>query len=137
MEISVGCRIRNIRGKESRAAFAQKLGVGTTTLQRYENDERSPELDFLIRLQDITGYSLDYLVYGKESALPSDEVLLLEKYRQASAEIKNKILMLLLDVSSKDATEPVANHFGNNNKGIQIGHNKGGNVANGDIHIKK
>lgn len=93
---SIGSRIRNIRDLESRASFAEKLCIGTATLQRYEGDERSPDIDFLVRLQKLTGYSLDYLIYGKESSLIKEEALLLEKYRQANAETKNKILLLLL-----------------------------------------
>ena len=82
---SIGLRIRNIRGKESRASFAERLGIGTATLQRYEGDERSPDIDFLTKLQKLTGYSLDYLVYGRELSIPADEALILEKYRQADA----------------------------------------------------
>ena len=142
MEISVGTRIRKIRGTESRASFADKFGIGTTTLQRYENDERSPELDFLMRLQSATGYSLDYLVYGKDSFLPSDEKLLLDKYRQASPEIKNKMLMLLL---SGETTNSVVNSPVNSGKGNQYnGTNQTINNAapakskdiNGDVSIK-
>lgn len=96
MDSSIGFRIRNIRGKESRAVFAEKMGIGTATLQRYEGDERSPDIEFLTKLQSLTGYSLDYLVYGKEIAVPEGESLILEKYRQASDATRNKVLMLLL-----------------------------------------
>ena len=138
MEISVGTRIRKIRGTESRASFADKFGIGTTTLQRYENDERSPELDFLMRLQSATGYSLDYLVYGKDSFLPSDEKLLLDKYRQASPEIKNKMLMLLL---SGETTNSVVNSPVNSGNGQQIGdnnqqHNHFASQQNSSINIE-
>lgn len=109
MIFSIGCHIRNLRGKESRSSFSERLGIGTTTLQRYENDERSPDIEFLTKLQKITGYSLDYLVYGKESGIPNDEALLLEKYREASPEIKNRMLMLLLGGNESNATNSVVN----------------------------
>ncbi|WP_277560685.1 helix-turn-helix domain-containing protein [Acinetobacter beijerinckii] len=107
MSSSIGSRIRNIRGNESRALFSEKFGIGTATLQRYENNERSPDIDFLIKLQMATGYSFDYLVYGKEASLPVDEALILEKYRQANSEIKNKMLMLLL--ADEKTTDSVVN----------------------------
>ncbi|WP_314338918.1 helix-turn-helix transcriptional regulator [Acinetobacter guillouiae] len=106
---SIGSRIRNIRGRESRSSFAEKLNIGTATLQRYEGDERSPDIDFLVKLQQITGYSLDYLIYGKESSIPNDEALILEKYRQASSDIRNKMLMLLLGGNEAHATNSVVN----------------------------
>ncbi|WP_121773847.1 helix-turn-helix domain-containing protein [Acinetobacter bereziniae] len=109
MNFSIGSHIRNIRGKESRSSFSERLGIGTTTLQRYENDERSPDIEFLTKLQRITGYSLDYLVYGKETSVSNDEALLLEKYRQSSTEIKNKLLILLLSGKDNPATEDVVN----------------------------
>jgi transcriptional regulator with XRE-family HTH domain len=121
MAASIGSRIRNIRGRESRTSFAEKLDIGTTTLQRYENDERSPDIDFLTKLQSATGYSLDYLVYGREATLPSDEALILEKYRQADEVVKNKMLMLLLG-SQEISTSGVSNQ-NNVVNGQQVGSN--------------
>ena len=91
MSDSFGSRIRSIRGKESRA-FAEKLDVGTTTLQRYENDERSPDFEFINKLQQLTGYSFDYLISGKEPDLPIEENLLLSKFREATSDVKIKFL---------------------------------------------
>ena len=78
--LTLGQRIFAIRGKESRKVFADKTGVGTATLQRYENDERSPDISFLIKLQEMTGYSLDYLVHGRNVSVGNDKALILEKY---------------------------------------------------------
>lgn len=115
---SIGSRIRNIRGKESRSSFAEKLNIGTATLQRYEGDERSPDIEFLTKLQAITGYSFDFLIYGKETNMPNDEALLIEKYREATPEIKNKLLMLLL--GGIDATNNVVNQAANTGSGDQL-----------------
>lgn len=104
MVFSIGSHIRNLRGKESRSSFSERLEIGTTTLQRYENNERSPDIDFLIRLQRITGYSLDYLVYGKETSIPADEALIIDKFRQSDTTTKNKVLMLLLNGDSQVGT---------------------------------
>lgn len=100
--LTLGQRIFAIRGKESRKVFADKTGVGTATLQRYENDERSPDISFLIKLQEITGYSLDYLVHGRDVSVSNDEALILEKYRQADNSTRHTALVLLLGVSSDD-----------------------------------
>lgn len=115
---SIGSRIRNIRGKESRSSFAEKLNIGTATLQRYEGGERVPDIEFLTKLQEITGYSFDFLIYGKETNLANDEALLIEKYREATSEIKNKLLMLLL--SGVDATNNVVNQATHTGSGDQF-----------------
>ncbi|ENX02675.1 hypothetical protein F900_01121 [Acinetobacter modestus] len=140
MSSSIGSRIRNIRGGESRALFADKLGIGTATLQRYENDERSPDIDFLSKLQTITGYSFDYLIYGEEASLPTDEALILEKYRQANPVLRNRILMLLLGGDS-EATKTVVKNNKNSVKGQQIGdnnqqHNHFASQQNSSINIE-
>lgn len=96
-KMSIGQRLFLLRGDMSRKVFAEKLGIGTATLQRYENNERKPDLDFLMKLQDLYGISLDYLVYGnKNVTLSNDEHTILEKYRDAPLEVKSKVLMLLL-----------------------------------------
>lgn len=100
--LTLGQRIFAIRGKESRKVFAEKTGVGTATLQRYENDERSPDISFLLKLQEMTEYSLDYLVHGHDVSLSNDEALILEKYRQADNDTRHKALVLLLGVNSDD-----------------------------------
>ncbi|MFV5413875.1 helix-turn-helix domain-containing protein [Acinetobacter baumannii] len=140
MSGSVGSRIRSIRGKESRASFAEKLGIGTTTLQRYENDERSPDIEFLSKLHIATGYSFDYLVYGKETELPAEENLVLSKFREATPDIKNKILMLLL--SGNDATKDVVKNKDNTVQGQQVGDNNQqdnyfGSVQKASVKVKK
>ena len=98
--LTLGQRIFAIRGKESRKVFADKTGVGTATLQRYENDERSPDISFLIKLQEMTGYSLDYLVHGRNVSVGNDKALRLEKYDQADNDTQNQVLMLLLGAGS-------------------------------------
>lgn len=124
----IGQRILEIRGKDSRKVFADKLDVGTATLQRYENGEREPDLQFLLNLQSLTGLSLDYLVHGKEAGLPSEEEVLLSKYRQSDAETRQKILLLLLggEVSVNLPKSPKQN----------IKARKIGNLVDGKAHVK-
>lgn len=140
MSDSFGSRIRSIRGKESRASFAEKLDVGTTTLQRYENDERTPDFEFISKLQELTGYSYDYLISGKESDLPIEENLLLSKFRTATSDVKNKILMLLL--SNSEATENVVVNKENTVQGQQVGDNNQqdnhfGSVQKATVKVKR
>ncbi|MDS7929604.1 helix-turn-helix transcriptional regulator [Acinetobacter sp. V102_4] len=134
MALSIGSRIRNIRGTESRSSFAERFSIGTATLQRYESDERSPDIEFLSKLQIATGYSFDYLVYGKETELPTEENLVLSKFREAAPDIKNKILMLLL--GGIDATENVVKNISNTGNSTQY-NAKNQNINNAPVTKKK
>ncbi len=45
----IGNRLAEVRGNQSREAFAKKLAVHAQTLGRYEKGERVPDADFLAR----------------------------------------------------------------------------------------
>lgn len=135
--MSIGLRLKEER---ERLGFTQPVfaGLAETTKKSqidYEKDLTQPKAGYLSVIANV-GADVQYIITGQRSsnALPTDEVLILEKYRQASPEIKNKMLMLLL--GGAETTAGVVNHSGAKNKGIQIGHNRG-NVANRDINIKK
>ena len=118
---SIGERIRNIRGVESRKAFAQKFEIGTATLQRYEDNERSPDVEFLVRLQKYAQVTLDYLVNGEDLSLSTEEKNLLNNYRAASRELKNQTQLFLIGVDPLiNATENVANQPTHTGSGDQF-----------------
>ena len=83
---TIGERILSIRGKESRKDFAERMEIGTATLQRYENDERLPDVLFLIKLHQETGLSLDYLILGTEQADFDNKCKLNEKIQELPAD---------------------------------------------------
>lgn len=144
--LTIGERILAIRGKEPRHSFAKSLEIGTATLQRYENGNRQPDLEFLSKLQEITGYSLEYLVYGKEKVvavgngcqfnLSNEEQLIVEKYRTANEQVRKKILLMLLADNSEIVTnETKPTTFQNTIHGSvgQQVNNPQGTVTLGDI----
>lgn len=138
-KLTIGQRILAIRGKEPRHSFAKNLNIGTATLQRYENDERQPDIEFLTKLQELTGYSLDYLVYGKDRNmgrgdcppnLSNEEQLIVEKYRIANEQVRKQILLMLL------ADSPSIG----NNEGVTFQNTVHGSIgsqvqAKGDIYL--
>ncbi|UXZ04829.1 helix-turn-helix domain-containing protein [Moraxella nasicaprae] len=113
-DLTIGQRILAIRGKEPRHSFAKSLDIGTATLQRYESDERQPDIKFLTKLQELTDYSLEYLVHGKEKMmtvgnnrqfhLSNEEQLIIEKYRTANEQVRKQILLMLLADNSEVVT---------------------------------
>lgn len=126
----------------TRKTLSDHLSVADKTIQRWEADTPIPS-DKLAAMIGL-GFDVLYILTGQRSsnALPTDEVLILEKYRQASPEIKNKMLMLLL---SGETTNGVVNSPVNSGKGNQYnGTNQTINNAaptkskdiNGDVSIK-
>jgi len=45
-----GDRLRQIRGAVTQARFARQLGIGRTTLIRYESGSRTPDAQLLLKL---------------------------------------------------------------------------------------
>ncbi len=64
--IAIGRRIREIRGFElTQAQFAKRLGIGQQQLSNYENGRSAPTLEILVKLQSLSGKSLDWIVDGR------------------------------------------------------------------------
>jgi len=60
--------VRNARPDLDQKQFAAILGVGDEAYRRYERGETEPKLATLVRLKQITGTSLDWLISGQESS---------------------------------------------------------------------
>lgn len=63
--MTIGGRIKILRGKESRAEFSKKFDLSSATLERYENDKRVPDTEFITRLCNAYRVSADWLILGK------------------------------------------------------------------------
>lgn len=66
----IGQRLRQVRGNTSLIAFASQIGGNKTSWSLYENEDRWPDLELLIRVRDMTGISLDWLADGDEHQAP-------------------------------------------------------------------
>jgi len=66
----IGSRIRLLRGRDSRPAFAGRFGVSVATLARYESSETAPNALFIMQLCEKYGVGTDWLLYGKEAGGP-------------------------------------------------------------------
>ena len=63
--MTIGDRISQLRGKESRKSLCEKLGVSIRTLINYENNARMPGADFVAKLCRIYNITTDWLILGK------------------------------------------------------------------------
>src|SRR5262245_52491920 len=67
---ALGKRIRAFRRQKrlTQEALAKAIGCSAHTVLRYENGELLPSLPRLLRLREVLGVTLDYLVTGQVPA---------------------------------------------------------------------
>lgn len=100
MEIfDFGLRLRELREKKrlSQQQLADWLGLTRSSISNYENNTQTPPADTLVRLADIYGVSVDYLLGVKndrkrvlviEGLTPSQEKaleILAEEFRETNS----------------------------------------------------
>ena len=69
---TVGGRIRLTRENLSQAEFSSRLDVHEQTLGKYERNKRLPDAEFLTRLRDQFGVSIDWLLTGRGTMRPGE-----------------------------------------------------------------
>lgn len=72
--MSLGMRIRELRNKHSLTMeeLGKKLGVTKTAIFNWENENRTPDKDSIIRISELFGVTTDYLlgVSDRENEMP-------------------------------------------------------------------
>ncbi len=66
-QLGLGGRLREIRGKVSRADFAKGLDVALNSIIRYEKEQRVPDADFILAICEKYGIQLNWLLKGEGS----------------------------------------------------------------------
>ncbi|GFM37698.1 XRE family transcriptional regulator [Desulfovibrio psychrotolerans] len=69
--MSFGDRIKILRGGETQAEFASRIGISQRALGNYERNERTPDVDFAALVCSKTGASAAWLLLGKEDSAAS------------------------------------------------------------------
>lgn len=95
-------RIRELREEKhiTQVRLSIELEVSQETISAYEMGKHYPSVKSLIKLRNIFGVSIDYILglselrcdVPKTDTLPKDEILLFQLYRSADAIGKEKIL---------------------------------------------
>ncbi|HEL4402422.1 TPA: helix-turn-helix domain-containing protein [Stenotrophomonas maltophilia] len=89
----IGERLRALRGDRSQKDFAELLGIGRTTLIRYEAGARQIDVELLVRLNLLFGTQPLWLLTGVGESgggvqLTSREAMLLDNYRSSPEDAK-------------------------------------------------
>lgn len=85
--VTLGDRLRDLRGDMTQQEFADLIGIGRTTLIKYESNERAPDAQLIVKLNVLFGVDPLWLLTGNmpgsknEKASPR-EARLLQMYRQ-------------------------------------------------------
>lgn len=66
--MSIGDRIKLIRGKTPQKVFAATLGIAQNTLGNYERNERTPNADVIVAIAQTCNVSFDWLLTGNKTA---------------------------------------------------------------------
>ena len=111
----IGQRIKVIRGQQSQQEFADLLNIGRASLARYEVGDRPPDLEFAYKAHVICGVNPLWLMTGEteQSPLPSEEQLLLSRFRTSPQLVKDAALRVVLGVIVNPATSQTISGDGN------------------------
>ena len=64
-EISIGQKLRKLRGDRTTAEIAEKVGISESALKMYEHDERVPRDGIKVRLANLFGVSVGSLFFDE------------------------------------------------------------------------
>ena len=135
-------RLKNERKKLklTQQKLALLLDVSDMTIKRWETGATAIPSDKLILMKNL-GFDISYVLFGEtEQTYSHEEELLIIKYRQATTDVKDKILAALFRLESETTGDVVKNHK-NSVKGQQIGdnnqqHNHFASQQNSSINIE-
>jgi transcriptional regulator with XRE-family HTH domain len=65
IKMTIGERIKEVRGSLSRDVFAEQMGVVRNTVQRYEMYGTRPHIDFIESICKAYKINADWLIFGK------------------------------------------------------------------------
>ena len=72
--MSLADRLRIVRGSMGQTEFAKKIGSSQSGISAYEKGQRKPDYETLIRVSTEFGVTLDWLLLGKGSMHPADQL---------------------------------------------------------------
>lgn len=105
----IGERIRKIRNelKMTKGALARELGVTGQFLGVVESGRSTIGYDKLKKLCEISGYSADYILFGKNGNIVKDTKTKLEEYSDEQIESACEIIQKLAIFIKNDSEEEI------------------------------
>jgi Predicted transcriptional regulators len=94
MTMTLGSKVKLLRSERNMTQpdLATELGVTVRTVAYYENDERQPKKDIIMKLCELFGVSTDYLLSDNDAFLIEAK----EKYGYRGKKKLNRLLTIQL-----------------------------------------
>ena len=97
-------KLKEIRAKRNltQQQVADHIGCSSVVYSRYESGTRQPSIDVLLRLADLFGVTVDYLLGRpdeRNGSLTSYEIVLLAAARNADERAREDALQMLISHS--------------------------------------
>jgi len=101
---SLGKRIAQLREERgwTQKKLADQAGISVTFLSEVENDRRMPGAEIALRLSDVLGVSIDYLLTGRLETRPPAQPLIIPPELQQAAEERQWTLAETVDLLKAD-----------------------------------
>jgi len=64
--MTIGDRIRQLRGRLTQEEFGTKLGISGQHISRYEKNQSIPSIEVAMKISELYGVTLDWIYKGKE-----------------------------------------------------------------------
>jgi transcriptional regulator with XRE-family HTH domain len=105
-----GARVAALRGAMKQSVFAEQLGVHRNSVVGWEAGKRLPDGESLLRMHEVFGADVTFLLTGKTGGvtplLPPDEEQLLEHYRQANSDGRERIRQISATAANSPKRTP-------------------------------
>jgi transcriptional regulator with XRE-family HTH domain len=114
-QLAEAIRTARAKTRETRKAFAVRVGITTNTLRAIENGthERDPDVKTLQKLADALELSVDQLLVGEtrppeHAGLHKEDLRIARAYHDSIADVKAAMKALLLGTHQEDELEQIA-----------------------------
>lgn len=111
----LGKRLRELRGRKRQAEMAEILGIPperANYISRYEKGTHAPRLDFLVRVAEKFGVTLDWLIIGRgPRSSPTAESHLVMGEKLEPAEIPKPARRVIDLLEEAPELEPIIDAF--------------------------
>ena len=89
----IGNRVKQVRGKDAQKGFAKILGFSSSYLSEVESGKTKPSLELLVRISQITNYSLHWLLTGEGPMLLEHSEAMVKEHLASYGELDDFTLI--------------------------------------------
>jgi phage repressor protein C with HTH and peptisase S24 domain len=96
----IGNRVKQVRGKDTQKEFSKILGFSSSYLSEVESGKTKPSLELLMRISQITNYSLHWLLTGEGPMLLEHSEAMVKEHLASYGELDDFTLIPVVALES-------------------------------------